>query len=130
VKLSANLTVSGPKCGRCPERSRQSQITTDPDTIRSWSETRELVPVRYEDDGERRLGIVRESDRRAGHEELSWDEFETEMRQRGKLVVRHPEEKDGFDVVDRSELIEFTERTVVEHTIVQGATIQSQVAES
>jgi len=43
------------------DTSRESQITTDRDTIRNWGEAHEMVPVRYEEDGETHVDMVPES---------------------------------------------------------------------
>jgi len=131
------------------ETHTESQVTADSETIRSWSETETLVPVRHEHEGEERLEIVPESETRSAHEELSWEEFEREMRDRNMIAVRRGGDSDDIDVVDRSEVIgratveseaveealvegetvetEITERRVVEHVVVEEATVQSEI---
>ncbi|MDS0261312.1 hypothetical protein NDI56_18080 [Haloarcula sp. S1CR25-12] len=133
------------------ETHTESQVTADSETIRSWSETETLVPVRHEHEGEERLEIVPESETRSAHEELSWEEFEREMRDRNMIAVRRGGESGEIDVVERSEVIgratveseaveealvegetvetEITERRVVEHVVVEEATVQSEIAD-
>ncbi|WP_459190729.1 hypothetical protein [Halosimplex sp. J119] len=129
---------------------RESQITTDTDTIRDWGETHEMVPVQYEEGGETRMEFVRESELEDRHDRLEWNEFDTEMRDREMVVVRD-EDAGEFDVVDRAEVVghaaitdeeieqellegetvrsEFTERSVVERTIVEEVSVESEVTD-
>jgi len=129
----------------------ESQVSADPNTIRSWSERHTLVPVRREQADERRVDVVHESDVRSDHEELDWTEFERELRDQGMIVVRSGENSEDIDVVDRSEVIsratveseaaeetlmegetvesEITERRVVEHVVVEEATVQSEIVD-
>jgi len=130
--------------------STESQISTDPDTVRSWGETHQLVPVRYEHQGEQRLDVVPESEERSSMEELSWEEFDRELDRQEKVAVRHGGGEE-VQVLDRSEAVgrvtvegdsvesallegetveaEVTETTVVEHTIVEEATVQSEITD-
>ncbi|WP_123538545.1 hypothetical protein [Halosimplex salinum] len=130
---------------------RESQITSDTDTIRDWGKTHEVSPVRYEEEGETRHSLVRESDIDDRHERLDWDEFDTHMRDNDMVVVRHEEGDGEFDVIDRTEVVghaaitdedveerllegetvrsEFTERSVVERTIVEEMTVESEVTD-
>lgn len=129
----------------------ESQVTTDADTIRSWTETHTLVPVRREHDDEPRLEVVAEDEMHADHEEMDWTAFERELRDRGMIVVRSGEHAEDIDVVDRSEVIsratveseaveealvegetvesEITERRVVEHVVVEEATVESEIVD-
>ena len=131
------------------EPSTETQISTDPHTVRSWGETHELVPVRYERRNEERIDVVSRSEQRSDAEELSWEEFGDELSRQGKVAVRHGGE--DVDVLDRSEAVgrvtvegddvesalmggetveaEVTETTVVEHTVVEEATVQSEVTD-
>ncbi|WP_436930869.1 hypothetical protein [Halosimplex halobium] len=133
------------------DTARGSQITTDSNRIREWGDAHDRVPVRYEEDGETRLGLYRESDVADRHSRLDWDEFETELRDREMVVVRHDEETGDMDVVERTEAVgtaalsseeveeqliegetiesEFTERAVVEHTVVEEVTVESEVVD-
>jgi hypothetical protein len=132
------------------DSSRESQITTDTDTIRGWGDTHETVPVRYEADGETRLGLYRESEMDDRHTRIEWDEFDEHMREHDMVVVRHGDEGE-FEVMDRSEVAshaaisdreveesllegetvesEFTERSVVERTVVEEVTVESEVTD-
>ena len=129
----------------------ESQVTTDADTIRSWTETHTLVPVRREHGDEPRLEVVSEDEMHADHEEMDWTEFERALRDRGMVVVRSGERAEDIDVVDRSEVIsratveseaveealvegetvesEITERRVVEHVVVEEATVESEIVD-
>ncbi|ELZ19906.1 hypothetical protein C475_21449 [Halosimplex carlsbadense 2-9-1] len=133
------------------DTSRESQITTDTDTIRGWGDTHELTPVRYEEDGETRLALVRESEMGEHHDRMDWGDFEGELRDREMVVVRHDESAGDVDVVERTEAVgtaaltteeveeeliegetiesEFTERAVVEHTVVEEVTVESEVTD-
>jgi len=132
------------------EPSQQRQISSDPHTVRSWGETDELTPVRYEREGTWHLDLLPESEHTAGHETLSWDEFGTQLSENEQIVVREPD-SDRIRIVDRSEMVsrmavesegverallegettetEVTERTVVEHVVVEEATVQSEVVD-
>jgi hypothetical protein len=129
----------------------ESQVSSDPKTIRSWSDTHTLIPVRHEQDGEKRLDIVPESEIGSAHEELDWDEFQQRMRDEDMIVVRSGDKAGDIQLVDRSEVIgratvqseaveraliegetvetEITERKVVEHVVVEAATVQSEVVD-
>jgi len=129
----------------------ESQVSTDADTIQSWSEAHTLVPVRREGADEPRLDVVPEDETHTDHEEMNWTEFERELRDRGMVVVRSSDRPEDIDVVDRSEVVsratvdseaveealiegetvesEITERRVVEHVIVEEATVQSEIAD-
>jgi len=131
--------------------SRQSQITTDTETIRGWGDTHELIPVRYEHEGETRLALVPESEATDHHSRLDWEEFEGELRDRELVVVRHDETAGDVDVVERAAAVgtvaltaeeaqerssegetiesEFTDRAVVEHTVVEAVTLESEVTD-
>lgn len=129
----------------------ESQVSTDPDTIQSWTGRYDLVPVRHELEGHHRVDLARESAMTADHEELGWDEFQRELRDSGMVVVRSGDEESDIDVVDRSEIAsratvqshaaeealadgetvetEISERRVVEHVIVEEATVQSEIVD-
>ena len=129
---------------------RESQITTDTETIRNWSETHGMVPVRYEAGGETHVEMVPESAVEEHHERRDWADFESDMREHEMVVVRH-DDTDEMVVVDRHEAVghgaitdreveeallegetvqsEFTERAVVERTIVEEVTVESEVTD-
>ncbi|WP_135366510.1 hypothetical protein [Halosimplex halophilum] len=132
------------------DASRQSQITTDTDTVRDWGDSHGRVPVRYEEGGETRLGLYPESEVEERHSRLDWEEFDEHMREHDMVVVRHGDEGE-FEVMDRSEVAshaavsdqeveetllegetvesKFTERAVVEHTVVEEVTVESEVSD-
>jgi hypothetical protein len=134
---------------RDSDASSESRISTDPDTIRSWSERHTLVPVRRGHGGESHLDVVSEVD--AGESDrLSWDEFRTELRREDHVVVYRGDRPEDIDVVDRSEAVgrapigdgvaeallggetvetEVTERRVVEDTVVEEATLESEIVD-
>jgi len=130
--------------------SADSRISTDPDTIRSWSERHTLVPVRRERDGESHLDIVSES-AADGDERLSWGEFRTELRREDQVVVHRGDRPEDIDVLDRTDAVgrvpfgdddvaealfggetvetEVTEQRVVEHVVVEEVTIESEIVD-
>jgi hypothetical protein len=128
----------------------ESHITTDSRTVEKWEDSEPLVPVQFEQDGQERLAVVHESDVESDYQELSWDEFEREIRAEDKLIIQHSD-TGTIDVIDRSDAVshaavdeetveqklsegetvetELSERTVVEHVIVEEATIESEVVD-
>lgn len=135
---------------RDSDASSESRISTDPETIRSWSGGHTLVPVRRERGGESRLDVVSEADADES-DRLSWDEFRTELRREDQIVVHRGDRPEDIDVVDRAEAVgrpptgndhvaetflggetvetEVTERRVVEHTVVEEATLESEIVD-
>ncbi|WP_436912291.1 hypothetical protein [Halosimplex marinum] len=133
------------------DTARQSQITTDTETIRGWGDEHDMVPVRYEEDGETRIAMVPEDEVGDRHSRIDWDDFEREMHDREMVTVRHDEREGEIEVVDRTEAVgtaalsseeveeqliegetiesEFTERAVVEHTVVEEVTVESEVVD-
>jgi len=129
----------------------ERQVSTDPETIRSWSETHTLVPVRRDRGDDQQFEIVRESEMHADHEEIDWSQFERTLRDEGMVVVRSADGSGDIEVMDRSEVIkratvsseaveealiegetvesEITERRVVEHVVVEEATVQSEIVD-
>jgi len=136
---------------RDPDTTAESQVSTDPETIQSWTAGEDLVPVRREGDDGGRPELVGESARTDAHEELSWSEFRRELRDRGLVVVRTGTDPSDIDVVARSEVAgratvqheaveealvegetvetEIRERTVVEHVVVEEATVESEIVD-
>lgn len=127
----------------------ESQITTDRQTIENWASEADSVPVRHTGRGRHNLALVDESALGTHHEQLSWDEFFSTLKDHDMVVVAHGDheyevlERDealSRATVERSELEEallegdvvtstITETTVIERTVVEEAEIESRVVD-
>lgn len=128
----------------------ESQITTDRQTIESWAEDANVVPVRRSGrDKPENIALVKESEVGGMHETQSWDEFFSTLEDRDMVVVAH--ENDRFEVLKHDEamgratvesdelkeaLVEgevvtstITETTVIERTVVEEADIESRIVD-
>jgi len=81
----------------------ESQVSTDAETVRSWTERHTLVPVRREHVDGPRLAVVSEEEMYTDDEELDWTQFERELRERGMIVVRSGDQPEDIDIVDQEE---------------------------
>lgn len=134
------------------DSERESQLSSDRETIHGWTRDHDVVPVRFaETESESgRILLVEKEKQTADHEEVTWDEFYEEIDRENKAVVYHGAEFDEpFEVLGRSDALErttiedeaveeallegevvtteVTETTVVERTIVEEASIESEV---
>lgn len=136
------------------EGSGERRLSSDRETISGWAEEHDAVPVRHRGAGEEsdRVLIVSRDRLTDDHEEMTWDEFHSDIEQRNQVVTYAGSEHDEpFEVTERSAAIqqssledeaveeallegetvttEVTETTVVERTIVEEAEIESEVVD-
>jgi hypothetical protein len=130
------------------DTNQESRITTDHTQVEAWASETNSIPVR---EGNHLRFITEESFDENRQQRVSWDEFESEIAETGRVVVyrenrdtdqlqiRHRDDAmthlEGEDVEDRlisGEVITgtITETAVVERTIVEEAEIRSEVVDS
>ncbi|MXV63974.1 hypothetical protein GS429_18280 [Natronorubrum sp. JWXQ-INN-674] len=120
-----------------PER----RMTTDPERIREWAETRDAVPVSIHG-GEGHGGgpghsFVRQGDIGEGHEEYTWDEFTTTFENEDLVFVYRDDEPTGeelghFELVERETAFDRADlgRTELEDKLRQGETVTTEIVET
>lgn len=130
---------------------RERQLSMDRDTIETWADDHDAVPVR--DPEADHLRLVPESDVTSAHERLDWDAFFDEFEEDDYVAIYHEEgAMEPLEVVKRSEAVtrssigadEFEERlvagetvtteiretTVVESVIVEELTVESELIDT
>lgn len=133
------------------ERDEASQISTDPDTIRTWADAHDAKPHRHRE--EDRFHLKNEDEADDAHERVEWDEFSTHIEGGDDVVIYHGEGTESpFEVAERDEAISrsnvsreeledrliegetvtstVTETTVVEEVIVEEATVESELIDT
>lgn len=133
-------------------RTGESRLSADRETIRRWADEHAATPVRHQDDPDR-YRIVPESERSDTHESVEWDDFFGRLDEGDHVVIYHgTESSDPFEVTPRDEAVtrssvdredlkdrllegetittEVTETTVVESVVVEEATIESELVDT
>jgi hypothetical protein len=107
----------------------EGRITSDRETIETWTRDTEYAPVRHEG----RLRFVRESDVGAEHDRLEYEELHDEL-DRGDMAVIAIGEGDErrFEVVDQTEAVERAALSdeEVEDALLEGETVTSEITET
>lgn len=137
---------------RTPDGRTESRLSSDPETIRTWADEHDAVPVQYEDQPGQ-YAVVPESDLGPNQERVDWDEFFEHVGENEAVVIEHGETaSEPLEVTHRDRAIsradmddaefekrivegetvttEVQETTVVENVVVEEATIESELVDT
>jgi hypothetical protein len=114
----------------------QRRMTTNPERIREWAETRGVVPVSTQGGEGHAHSFARRDEFEEGQEEATWDEFEETFRNEGLVFVyREDETAEGlgaFDLLERDRAFERVDlgRNEFEDSLRRGETVTSELVET
>jgi hypothetical protein len=116
---------------------RETNVTTDRETIRTWIEESGSNPAyRASESGEREPYVHYEGESDENVEETDWDDFLDRLEDDELALVRHgdrpSEGREQFEFVDRTEAVERAtlEDEEVERALLEGETVQTEITET
>lgn len=117
------------------EGSGERRIASDRETISGWAEEHDAVPIRHRgaDEETERVRIVSRDRLTDDHDEMTWDEFHSDIDERDAVVVYHGTGHDEpMEVTTRSAAIEefSLEDESVEEALLEGETVTTEVTET
>ncbi len=121
------------------DESDERRMTTDPEQIREWAESRDAVPVSTHGGEGHGHSFVHRDELGADHEEYTWDEFAETFENEDLVFVYHDEEKAGeseklgsFELVERDRAFERADlgRDEFEDSLRRGETVTTEIVET
>ena len=114
------------------ERGRERQFSSDRETIRTWADEHEVVPVRHEETSEESAHrMVPEERIEEDHQRLEWDEFFEEFEDDDRVAVYHGEtESEPVELAGRGDIATELDDADVEERLLNGETVTSTVTET